>query len=692
MLSILLAGVAVMWLEFSAMAAPLYRPEQTRREIDTGEYRLIVQKNGQIDLRSGNGEPIINNGFPVVEYSGGKRGPLDVDYRRSERTAIRNPLGQGNGFLFRSDNAEWHVATYPTQPFLTIDLTYINDTKNPVEISRLSPLDIGQTGRGAIHLGPGGDSIWILQPPGAGESFATMVHETEASPGHFGACNTQTGQVLVAGFLTHHAGPGVLSLARSSAKSGGPFDRFRADVLFDPPVTVAPGERLEADTLYLGIVDRDPQEALERFALASQRLEPYPSGSELHGWLPRVNEVFTDTQLEANLAVAGESLARYGWSNVILRASIESSLPNSLEALCAMAHGRTMNTTLSTSTLPANADDFVAYLRQCSDSGVDTLELPSDDAARVHPRAHFAAIEDHDLTRPRLVYAKPAAPANNGLTDWALASRQYYLPPVGNPFLSGHAHTVIQDTPDFTDHQFITAWTLAAMQGALLRPATPYTELAPLRRLILSRLLPAPSASARPLDLFQEGLPRRWVLPLDTKAGHWTIVALFNWDREGASQLDTPLRALGLNNDNIYTVYDYWAGQYLGLIEDELRAEIPAEGVRLFGLRRYEKHPMLVASNRHFTQGASDHINVGWSFERQALAGSFEGIADTKYTLTVLVPEPYRVQALDTTHTITEHSKDGAALTFSILVEHPGKVIWKVECAAEVEGASSGTP
>src|SRR5690606_24716182 len=150
------------------------------------------------------------------------------------------------------------------------------------------------------------------------------------------------------------------------------------------------------------------------------------------------------------------------------------------------------------------------------------------------------------------------------------------------------------------DEQFITAFTLAAIQGKPLRPANPWTELSPLRQHVLSRLLPAPANSGRPIDLFQEGPPRQWYLPLRTKVGDWTIAALFNWEQGASVELNTPLTAFGLNNDNLYTVYDFWAGQYLGLIEKTLRVEVPPEGVRLLGLRRYERRPMLVASSRHY--------------------------------------------------------------------------------------------
>ena len=543
----------------SALAAPLYRPEQIRREINTDEYQLIVQKDGQLDLRRIDGSPILDNALPTVRFADGKQRKLDVDYRRSERTAIRNPLGQGNGFLFQGRDVEWRVATYPTQPFLTFDLTFINHTRKPVQVARVSPLGILE-GKGAVHLGPMRDGIRMLIPPGEAGDYARILPESEAAPGHLGAYNTGTGQVLVAGFLTQQARPGTVQLTDSDESPDAFFDRFACEAIFDPPVTVEPGERLQADTLYLAITERDPQEALERFAQAARRL------------------------------ATGDS-------------------------------------------------------EESADS--DT---------------------------------QPVLPVARSLFDWGLTSRSYYLSPAGAIQRDGTMQALTRDTAGFSDHQFITAWTLAALQGALRDPDPDAGGLSPLRQHILAHLLPAPTASARPLDLFQEGPPQRWVLPLKTAAGDWTIVALFNWDTAGAAELDTPLTALGLNNENYYTVYDFWASQYLGLIEKQLHAEVPPEGVRLFGLRRYEKRPMLVASNRHFSQGASDHTALDWSYETRVLSGSFDARAATAYTFTVFIPEPYTFKAIETTAALTAQSLDGTTLTFTIQTDTPGPTTWRVNC------------
>ena len=117
-----LVFLALVWSSHSG-AAPLYRPERPQREINTDEYKLIVQKNNRIDILLLSGQHVLDDFYPAVQFADGARKPIQIHHRQSVRTAVRNPLGQGNGFQFRSRDGDWQIATYPTQPFLTIDFS-----------------------------------------------------------------------------------------------------------------------------------------------------------------------------------------------------------------------------------------------------------------------------------------------------------------------------------------------------------------------------------------------------------------------------------------------------------------------------------------------------------------------------------------------------------------------------------------
>lgn len=691
---VLLAITAAALLWSAAAPAQVYRPERARRTINTDHYELVIQKNSQIDLLTINGEPLLDNAFPSVILEGGEEKPLKIDFKNTNRYNVNSPIGKGNGFHYATAECEWRIATYPANGCLTFDLTFTNNTKKPITVVGLSPLGTGKEGKGGIFLGLPDAETWVLQPPSEVHPFGHLTDKAEASPGHLAAWSPSTGRALVAGFLTHRKSLGTLQLSKSALSENNIYDLFSSVCIFNSPVVVEPGGRLEAETLYLAIGEMDPRQALEAFVQASLAVEPFPTQVNLHGWMPpSASETSTASLLE-NLTASQGRMVPAGWTNLNLGVHWSSApgevgldsqrFPNGLSEVATAVDGagaKTITATLNTYTDTRIIDENLKNLKQ---SNIDMLELlpAADSPNSLIPTPHPIEIQQviaastNDV--PKVVFGRNVTPGQAPLMDWALASRSYYLPTVGNPLLAPWARELAQDTAHFSDEQFITAFTLAAIQGKPLRPANPWTGLSPLRQHVLSRLLPAPANSGRPIDLFQEGPPRQWYLPLRTKVGDWTVVALFNWEQGTPVELNTPLTEFGLNNDNLYTVYDFWGGQYLGLIEKTLRVEVPPEGVRLLGLRRYERRPMLVASSRHYTQGASDHTALDWNHEAGILSGTFTGIKDETCTLSILVPEPWVVKTATSTVEVVAQKQEGTLLTLSLRPATLGDVTWKV--------------
>jgi hypothetical protein len=100
--------------------------------------------------------------------------------------------------------------------------------------------------------------------------------------------------------------------------------------------------------------------------------------------------------------------------------------------------------------------------------------------------------------------------------------------------------------------------------------------------------------------------------------------------------------------------------------------------VRLLGLRRYEKRPMLVASSRHYTQGASDHSALDWAHESRTLSGTFSGVKDEACTLSILVPESYVLGQATSSVEITSQKQTGPLLELTLRPPTNGDVEWKV--------------
>lgn len=673
--------------------AQIYRPERAQRSVSTEQHELVIQKNSQIDLLTVNGEPLIDNAFPSILFEGGKEVPLDIDFRETSRYSVNSPMGKGNGFVYSSGECEWRIATFPTEAWLTFDLTYTNRSKKPVRVAAIIPLSTGAKGKGGVYMTAGSDTK-VLHPASQRDNFAQIVGQAEASPGHLAAWAPSTGRSMIAGFLTHRQSLGTLTLSRSGQSNSGVFDRFVAACIYESPVTVEPGAQLSAETLYLSIGQLDPRVALEAFVKASLAVEPFPTRANLSGWMPQTPDETSVPNFLDNLAAARGRMIPTGWTNWNLgdawSTPVDSMIPDpqrfpeGFAPLAATLKSQGVKSITMTKQIKGDLNSLIQDINASYLSNSDTIELilPISKQNILLPRPSpvevLEAIEAASIHQPKIVFGRSVRGGQFSLMDWAMASRSYYLPSIGNPMLAPYLQDLAQDTSHFSDDQFITAFTLAAIEGLPLRPATPWTALSPLRQHILSRLLPAPANSGHPLDLFQDGPPRQWVLPIHTKAGDWNIVALFNWDVKAPLELDTPLPALGLNNDNYYTVYDFWAGQYLGLIERRLRVEVPPEGVRLLGMRHYENHPMLVASSRHYTQGASDHTALDWNHETRTLAGTYTGVAGETCTLSILVPDPYVVSSATSSVEVVGRKQTGSLLELTIRAPASDAVQWKV--------------
>ena len=199
------------------------------------------------------------------------------------------------------------------------------------------------------------------------------------------------------------------------------------------------------------------------------------------------------------------------------------------------------------------------------------------------------------------------------------------------------------DVHTFTKEQTTACLTAMALKGGVLKVGNTFAELTSEQRDILTKLLPAVHWRARPLDLFDNNPPRLWSARLRTGAGEWFYAAVFNWSLEEEPPATLYLGEIGMSPENVYTVYDFWADRFFGLAQGQLNVQAPPGGVRLLGFRQRRNHPILVASTRHFTQGALETTSLEWDAERRELRGEANVIPDTDYGLRIFVPNAYSV-------------------------------------------------
>jgi hypothetical protein len=165
---------------------------------------------------------------------------------------------------------------------------------------------------------------------------------------------------------------------------------------------------------------------------------------------------------------------------------------------------------------------------------------------------------------------------------------------------------------------------------------------------------------------------------MEGPAGTWHIVALFNWDTAEAATIPLPFAALGEPDGRYLTVYDFWEGRYYGTAATQLPVRVPPGSVRLLGLRPYESRPMLLASDRHITQGAMDQTAETWDAAARTLTGQMETTGDTPYVLRILAPEGFTPKVATVSSGPVPWSFEDRVLTLRFAVGEAASLEWRV--------------
>ena len=266
------------------------------------------------------------------------------------------------------------------------------------------------------------------------------------------------------------------------------------------------------------------------------------------------------------------------------------------------------------------------------------------------------------------------------------AKRFYFNPYVFAPDQDcayfGHAGTRerwdVADSPPLTHEQSVAWLTGAALTGGVVKIGDCLADLTPEQVGVLRRILPVSDRPARPIDLFERPDPRVWVLPMDCPIGRWHIVGVFNWVAKKPAQIPLDFAAMGLDPATEYAVFDFWPGEFVGMAREGLNLDVPAGSVRLLSLRPNKGRPMFLGTDVHITQGATDFTKLVWDADQNTLEGAFDGIADTDYVLSVLVPKGWRFEVAEATAGKPRANQDSRLLTLGLHVGAPGPVHWNV--------------
>jgi hypothetical protein len=206
----------------------------------------------------------------------------------------------------------------------------------------------------------------------------------------------------------------------------------------------------------------------------------------------------------------------------------------------------------------------------------------------------------------------------------------------------------VRDSMPLKHAQLICSW--VALSGQL-NLSSEWLPGLPAERLdILKRTMPQHQAIARPVDLFENDPPRVWTvseergvyaaspsksrLPQDQsgvsvypalkrpegRAPRREVIGLYNW-QSAEQSFDIPLEQLGLDGQNEYVAFDYWANEFIPSVRARLQLTVPGESCVVLAMRRRADHPQVISTSRHVTQGLVELSGEKWTPRTKTLSG-----------------------------------------------------------------------
>jgi hypothetical protein len=238
-------------------------------------------------------------------------------------------------------------------------------------------------------------------------------------------------------------------------------------------------------------------------------------------------------------------------------------------------------------------------------------------------------------------------------------SRNYHLH--GRIWYNDPDPLYVRNALPLEEVRLICSW--ITVSGQLSVSSDGFAELSPERLDVLKRTLPSHGLQPRPVDLFEEAIPRVWLLTDERHGQRRDVIGLFNWSGREV-RLEYPLDRLGLPENGEYAAFDYWSNRLLPPLKGKAEVSLPRHGCAVWAVRRVSGHPQLLSTSRHITQGIVDVLAEKWDAEKRVLGGQSRVVGGDNYELRVLTRtgrEGWRVAAVELAE---EDRAAGAAVSF----------------------------
>jgi hypothetical protein len=209
-------------------------------------------------------------------------------------------------------------------------------------------------------------------------------------------------------------------------------------------------------------------------------------------------------------------------------------------------------------------------------------------------------------------------------------SRNYHLH--GRVWYNDPDPLYVRRSLPLNEARLICSW--LTISGQLSVSSDAYADLPEERLDLLKRTMPSHGLRPRPVDLFEEAIPRIWLLSDDRSGVRREVIGLFNWsDRE--ARLEYDLERLGLSGRDEFVGFDYWSNALVSAFKGTLHATLPARSCAVWSVRRSSDHPQLLGTSRHITGGIVDVLAEKWDANARVLEGKSRVVGGDEYQLRI---------------------------------------------------------
>jgi hypothetical protein len=209
-------------------------------------------------------------------------------------------------------------------------------------------------------------------------------------------------------------------------------------------------------------------------------------------------------------------------------------------------------------------------------------------------------------------------------------SRNYHLH--GRVWYNDPDPLYVRASLPLNEARLICSW--LTISGQLSVSSDAFADLPAERLDLLKRTLPSHGLRPRPVDLFEEPIPRLWLLTDERRGVRRDVVGLFNWSNEEV-QVEYALDRLGLPGRGDYVGFDYWANALVLAFKGQLHRTLPPRSCAVWSVRPVAAHPQLLGTSRHITGGIVDVLDEKWDAGARTLHGESRVVGGDAYELRI---------------------------------------------------------